>query len=460
MLKRLSLAALLILIIVTPVSAQSNSYPIYTVQSGDTLSSIAALFGTSTADLISLNNITDPNFLSEGTELFIPGLEGISGYLVQKSVALGESFSTIVKTSSLTEADLVRINRLTSPNEVFAGATIITTKAESATQLTPLGAATSSETYLELAVLNNQTALALQRENSLQGAWDLQSGQILYSNQPENDFNYFRSLQGVQNISLSRLPIMQGKTIVVKVTATEPLLLSGSLNGHELHFFGNGDNEYIALQGIHRQAETGITDFSITGWSDDQQVFSYQQPVLLVADYFPTDNKLYVDPVLMDPKVTEPEDQLIREVAAPANPDKEWDGYFQKPLDRTDCISAVFGAIRSYNDSPFIYSHAGTDFAVCANNLNIYAAAPGTVVLAKQLDVRGNAVVIDHGWGVYTGYWHQSKILVSVGEHVKAGQIIGQVGTTGRSSGPHLHWEVWVGDVQVEPLDWLANVYP
>ena len=240
MLKRLSLAALLILIIVTPVSAQSNSYPIYTVQSGDTLSSIAALFGTSTADLISLNNITDPNFLSEGTELFIPGLEGISGYLVQKSVALGESFSTIVKTSSLTEADLVRINRLTSPNEVFAGATIITTKAESATQLTPLGAATSSETYLELAVLNNQTALALQRENSLQGAWDLQSGQILYSNQPENDFNYFRSLQGVQNISLSRLPIMQGKTIVVKVTATEPLLLSGSLNGHELHFFGNG----------------------------------------------------------------------------------------------------------------------------------------------------------------------------------------------------------------------------
>lgn len=460
MLKRLSLATLLILIIVTPVSAQSNSYPIYTVQSGDTLSSIAALFGTSTADLITLNNIADPNFLSEGTELFIPGLEGISGYLVQKSVTLGESFSAIVKTSSLAEVDLVRINRLTSPNEVFAGATIITTKAETTSQLTPLGAATSSETYLELAVQKNQTVLALQRENSLQGAWDLQSGQVLYSNQSENDFNYFRSLQGVQNISLSRLPIMQGKTIVVKVTTTEPLKLSGSLNGHELHFFGNGDNEYVALQGIHRQAETGITDFSITGWSADQQVFSYQQPVLLVADYFPTDNKLYVDPVLMDPKVTEPEDQLIREVAAPASPAKEWDGYFQKPLDRTDCVSAVFGAIRSYNDSPFIYSHAGTDFAVCANNLNIYAAAPGTVVLAKQLDVRGNAVVIDHGWGVYTGYWHQSEILVSVGEHVEAGQIIGQVGTTGRSSGPHLHWEVWVGDVQVEPLDWLANVYP
>lgn len=460
MLKRLSLCILLMLMVATPVTAQSISYPVYTVQSGDTLSSIAALFGTSTADLIDLNNIADPNFLSEGTELLIPGLEGISGYLVQKSVSLGESYSTIVKSSSLSEADFVRINRLTSPNEVFAGATIITTKTESGSQLTPLGAATSSETYLELAVGNNKTALTLQRENSLHGAWDIQPGQVLYSNQPENEFNFFRSLQDVQNISLSRLPLMQGKTIVVKVATTEPLELKGSLNGHELHFFSNGENEYVALQGIHRQAETGITDFSITGWSADQQVINYQQPVLLVADYFPTDNKLYVDPVLMDPTVTEPEDQLIREVTSPANPDKEWDGYFQKPLDRTDCISAVFGAIRSYNDSPFIYSHAGTDFAVCANNLNIYAAAPGTVVLAKQLDVRGNAVVIDHGWGVYTGYWHQSKILVSVGEHVEAGQIIGQVGTTGRSSGPHLHWEVWVGDVQVEPLDWLANVYP
>jgi len=68
--------------------------------------------------------------------------------------------------------------------------------------------------------------------------------------------------------------------------------------------------------------------------------------------------------------------------------------------------------------------------------------------------------MIDHGWGVYTGYMHQSEILVNVGDQVEAGQIIGKVGETGRVEGPHLHWEVWVGGIQVDPLDWLNNIYP
>jgi murein DD-endopeptidase MepM/ murein hydrolase activator NlpD len=81
-------------------------------------------------------------------------------------------------------------------------------------------------------------------------------------------------------------------------------------------------------------------------------------------------------------------------------------------------------------------------------------------VFAGPLTVRGNATVIDHGQGVYTGYLHQSEILVSVGEMVEPGQIIGKVGGTGRVTGPHLHWEVWVGGVQVEPMDWLEQEFP
>ena len=68
--------------------------------------------------------------------------------------------------------------------------------------------------------------------------------------------------------------------------------------------------------------------------------------------------------------------------------------------------------------------------------------------------------MINHGWGVYTGYMHQSEILVKPGDIVKAGQLIGRVGGTGRVQGPHLHWEVWVGGVQVDPLDWLEQAYP
>jgi murein DD-endopeptidase MepM/ murein hydrolase activator NlpD len=68
--------------------------------------------------------------------------------------------------------------------------------------------------------------------------------------------------------------------------------------------------------------------------------------------------------------------------------------------------------------------------------------------------------MIDHGWGVYSGFWHQSEFKVQVGDMVDAGQIIGLVGDTGRSTGAHLHWELWVNGVQVDPLDWLQQEYP
>ncbi len=68
--------------------------------------------------------------------------------------------------------------------------------------------------------------------------------------------------------------------------------------------------------------------------------------------------------------------------------------------------------------------------------------------------------MIDHGWGIYSGYMHQSEILVEEGEQVEAGQLIGLVGGTGRVTGSHLHLEVWVGGVQVDPMEWLEKPFP
>ena len=458
--KRLLFVFLFTLTITNPAKAQTIDYPIYVVQSGDTLNAIAVLFGTTADEIITLNNISDPNFISEGTPLLIPGLEGMAGQLVKSSVPLGETFFSLVKTSQMSMKDFVRINRITSPNEVFSGATLITAESSAENAYAPFVSIQTGKTLLETSAIENLSPATLITQNNLKGSWDHVDQQVLYAFQNRESVSQFTNNQFIQDISLSRLPVMQGKTIVVKVKTTQPLSLSGSLNGHLLNFFAYADNEYVALQGIHRRAEIGITDFTIKAANAEEEVFSYEQNILLVADYFITDNKLYVDPRLMDPAVTEPEDQRILSLTSPATPTRQWDGYFQKPLDRTDCTSSQFGSIRSYNDSEFIYTHSGSDFVVCANNLNIYAVASGTVVLADLLDVRGNAVIIDHGWGVYTGYWHQSQLLVKVGDHVDAGQIIGLVGTTGRSNGAHLHLEVWVGGVQVEPLDWLSTIYP
>ena len=64
--------------------------------------------------------------------------------------------------------------------------------------------------------------------------------------------------------------------------------------------------------------------------------------------------------------------------------------------------------------------------------------------IAQDLYFSGNGVYVDHGLGVYTGYFHLSRIHVSEGETVEAGQLVGEVGSTGRVTGPHLHWSLWV----------------
>ena len=98
--------------------------------------------------------------------------------------------------------------------------------------------------------------------------------------------------------------------------------------------------------------------------------------------------------------------------------------------------------------------HEGEDLSAAAGT-PVSAPAAGTVVLAEPLFVRGNAVVLDHGQGVYSGYWHLSELAVTVGERVTVGQRLGAVGSTGLSTGAHLHWELHVAGVAVDPLQWV-----
>ncbi len=155
-----------------------------------------------------------------------------------------------------------------------------------------------------------------------------------------------------------------------------------------------------------------------------------------------------------------PEQEIVEALLAPATPDRMWTGLFQLPSDYyTEEFISVFGTRRNYNLGALYYYHTGVDL-YGHTGVEIMASAPGVVVFAGPLAIRGNATYIDHGWGVYSGYFHQSEILVSEGETVEAGQIIGLIGSTGRSTGAHLHWEIWVGGVPVDPLDWNERSYP
>jgi murein DD-endopeptidase MepM/ murein hydrolase activator NlpD len=98
--------------------------------------------------------------------------------------------------------------------------------------------------------------------------------------------------------------------------------------------------------------------------------------------------------------------------------------------------------------------HEGLDLGA-AYGTPIVAAAAGTVIYAGWLGGYGNLTVIDHGGGLATAYGHQSQIAVSSGQQVTQGQVIGNVGSTGHSTGPHLHFEVRVNGQPVDPLGYL-----
>jgi len=129
---------------------------------------------------------------------------------------------------------------------------------------------------------------------------------------------------------------------------------------------------------------------------------------------------------------------------------------YQLPITDYLEITSPFGARRSYNGGPYRSYHEGVDFSAYGGT-PVMAPAAGTVVLAEKLFVRGNAVIIDHGLGVYSGFYHMSEIDTAVGEQVQPGQIVGAVGTTGLSTGNHLHWDLLIDGVWVDGQAWLAQ---
>jgi murein DD-endopeptidase MepM/ murein hydrolase activator NlpD len=100
--------------------------------------------------------------------------------------------------------------------------------------------------------------------------------------------------------------------------------------------------------------------------------------------------------------------------------------------------------------------HKGLDFAAMIGT-PIYAPADGVVSYAGREGGYGKIVSIDHGYGIVTRYAHNSRLLVKTGERVKRWQKIAEVGSTGRSSGPHLHYEVRVNGVPVDPENYILS---
>ncbi|HXF86207.1 MAG TPA: peptidoglycan DD-metalloendopeptidase family protein [Anaerolineales bacterium] len=441
------------------ISAQTAD-PIYIVQPGDTLSFIAERFNLSLEELIAANPSINPDFLTEGQRIVIPGLEGVTGVLETEIIALGDSLRNLSRRTQVSDEQLIKLNRLVSPTELYVGISLIIPMQEGQTELSSPISAEAGETLLELAVKTGSNPWTFTTLNKLSGTWEILPGDVLYSLNDSGE-NTSGLPSAFLSASIEPLPMVQGGTEIIRAQVREGYSLSGMLVDRPLHFFPT-DEGLVALQGIHALLEPGVYPIRLEATNTDGHKQAFEQMVLVTSGGYASE-ELYVPPETIDPTVSEAENQVILSIISASTPIKFWDGIFSSPAVYPDQFTSRFGTRRIYygigTDLVAEGFHTGLDFAG-GEGLQIFAPAPGRVVFAGPLTVRGNATIIDHGWGIYSGFWHQSEILVHVGDKVEQGQVIGLVGGTGRVTGAHLHWEVWVNGVQVNPLDWLNQAYP
>lgn len=130
-----------------------------------------------------------------------------------------------------------------------------------------------------------------------------------------------------------------------------------------------------------------------------------------------------------------------------------WRGAFIRPVEGE--LSSAFGLRRIINGKRQT-PHTGVDFRA-EEGTPVWASNSGMVVLVDDLFFSGKSVILDHGWGFYSMYFHLSEALVKEGERVEKGAMLGRVGSTGRSTGPHLHWGIRLNGTRVDPIS-LLNI--
>jgi len=224
------------------------------------------------------------------------------------------------------------------------------------------------------------------------------------------------------------------------------------------HTMGKGQSpsDWMAFIGLDLGIKPGTYKIDISVLFNDGSYGNISKEILVLDKEFPV-KELWVkqEYVTPPPEVQERikiESELLRQIYAIFTPDWLGEGNFIIPSDGE--MSPNFGERRIFNNQPRS-SHGGVDISSPYGS-PVRASNSGRVVLANDLYFAGKTVVIDHGLGVFTQYLHFSKIIAQRGETVKKGDIIGEIGSTGRVTGPHLHWGVRIFGTRVDPLSILS----
>lgn len=254
-------------------------------------------------------------------------------------------------------------------------------------------------------------------------------------------------------------PVRQGHLLLARVTTSHPMTVTSTLGDRTLILNEASPGRYWAPIGISALADPGEVTMTVRAFDEAGRELRRELDLEIADAGYATENITLAPETaaLLDPELVQAERERLVALWAESSPRQQWRTVWQSPSGSGQGqTTSAFGTRRSYNGGPATSFHAGQDFQATEGE-PVFAPAAGTVALAEPLHVRGNTVWLDHGLGVYSGYFHLSDIEVEVGQRVKPGDPLGRVGSTGLSTGPHLHWEIRVDGVAVDPLEWVER---
>lgn len=255
------------------------------------------------------------------------------------------------------------------------------------------------------------------------------------------------------SLLVAALVIGQGQALALSYPA-EPDLAAVTVrwSGHSVPFVQRGDR-WLATVGVDLDSRPGEHAVDVTFRYADGRTRVHREPITVNQGRYPTTEltvaERYVELSPEDQARAEREAAETSAIYDTFTAERFWSAAFDVPVQgATD--GRNFGHRRVFNGQPRA-PHSGADLRARTGTV-IHASNRGRVVLAKALFYSGNAVFIDHGYGLYTTYLHLSELDVAVGDMVERGQRIGLAGATGRVTGPHLHWGVRLLDARIDPF--------
>ena len=249
----------------------------------------------------------------------------------------------------------------------------------------------------------------------------------------------------------------QGGSMALVIHSSEPLAaLSGQFLERARTLYPLDETTHRAMVGVAIQQAPGEHPLTLQATDHAGNTTTHTTPIDIAPSDFPRGGFIRLSGSQIAARSDEPARARTRKERSDAytirSPEALWTGPLLRPIDGRR--TSGFGRYRTYSDGRRSY-HYGTDLANITGT-PVHAAAAGTILHAGWQHIFGNVVIIDHGQGVSTSYNHLSAVAVEVGAQVDAGAHIGAVGSTGQSTGPHLHWGLVVDGVSVDPEQWLT----